>query len=342
MATLAQSFFSLADLYKRTLGAPGEKMATVINLLAKSNAVYKDMVSYECNLGTLHRHSIVTGLPDVSWGAVYEGITQSKSHRQQVDDTTGFVESLSSIDSRLLELSTDRAAVRLAEARTFLESMAQEIETAFFYADPASEPRKPKGMAPRYNTLSNANVVDAAGSGSDNTSVWFVTWGETDTCGLYPKGTMAGVDRKDMGMQRVLDGSGNPYYVEEELFCQHVGFAVKDWRNNARIANIDVSDLAAGSVDIHKFMTNAYYKLHKRRIGNGQASVDDQHTPGRTVIYMNKEVLEAIDLAQSNKGSSDNFIRLRPMELQGEEVPSWRGIPIRETDAILNTEAALS
>jgi hypothetical protein len=30
------------------------------------------------------------------------------------------------------------------------------------------------------------------------------------------------------------------------------------------------------------------------------------------------------------------------MEIQGEEVLTWRGFPIRETDALLNTEAAIS
>ena len=44
-----------------------------------------------------------TGLPSVTWGQLYAGIAQSKSTTQQVDDTTGFLEALSSIDKRLLE-----------------------------------------------------------------------------------------------------------------------------------------------------------------------------------------------------------------------------------------------
>ena len=65
---------------------------------------------------------------------------------------------------------------------------------------------------------------------------------------------------------------------------------------------------------------------------------------GRTVIYMNRTVLEALDAEATNGrgGTTDNFIRLLPKEIQGEEVLTWRGIPIRDTDSILNTEATVS
>jgi len=38
----------------------------------------------------------------------------------------------------------------------------------------------------------------------------------------------------------------------------------------------------------------------------------------------------------------DNFVRLTPMEIQGEEVMTWRGIPIRETDALVTNEALVA
>lgn len=337
MATLAQSFLSLSDLYKRS--DDGRQIGTIIEILNKASEVTKDMAVMECNLGTIHRHTIRTGLPSVAWGSLYKGIPQSKSTTQQVDDTTGFVESLSTVDQRLLELAPDRGALRLSEAKPHMEAMTQEIATGLFYHNTSTTPEKIKGLAARYGTLGGGGagnqIVDAGGTGSDNTSIWFVTWGENDTHALYPKGTKAGLQREDKGSQRVLDASGNPYYVEEELFRWHMGVAVKDWRNNARIANVDVSDMAAGSVALYTFMRKAFYKLQRRRM----AKVMDQQSPGRTVIYCNRDVLESLDALASNAGSSDNFTRLRPMEIQGEEVLTYRGIPIRETDALLNTEA---
>jgi hypothetical protein len=68
---------------------------------------------------------------------------------------------------------------------------------------------------------------------------------------------------------------------------------------------------------------------------NGNASVE-----GRTVIYMNRTVLEALDATGTN-----SFERRADAQADGARRPhgqSYRGIPIEVTDAILNTEALVS
>ncbi len=264
-------------------------------------------------------------------GRLYQGVPNSKGRTAQVEDTAGCVEGLSTIDKRLLDLSTNEGAVRLSEAQAYLEAMSQEVADKLFYGDTASDPEEFMGFAPRFNDLSAANgnqIIDAGGTGSDNTSVWFITWGDNQCQLLYPKGTQAGVQREDMGEQRVLDDNGNAYYAKEEKFTWHVGLAVKDWRYVSRIANIDVSDMKAGSVALYDFMRKAYYQLQNRRVAGGSLA-----------IYCNRDVLEALDALATNAGASDNFVRLKPMEIEGKEVMTYRGIPIRETDALLNTEA---
>lgn len=335
MATLGSSYLTLIDLYKRREGED-QQIAQVIELLKQQNPILDDAIAMECNMGTIHRHTIRTGLPSVSWGMLYKGTPQSKSRTQQVDDTTGFIEAMSAIDTRLLKLSQNEGALRLSEASSFLEAMNQEMASGIFYHDTAATPEKFKGLSARYNVYgSGANnqgaenqVIDGGGAGSDNTSIWFVTWGDQYTHLLYPKGTKAGVDRQDMGQQRVTDSDGNPFYVKEEKFTWHMGLAVKDWRYNARIANIDVSDVEAGTTDVYALLRKAYYRLQSRRVAGG-----------KQVIYMNRTMLEALDAAGTNAGASDNFIRLRPMEIEGKEVMTYRGIPIRETDSLVNTEA---
>lgn len=333
MPLIGDRFLNLVDVMKRT--QDGKQIATVIELLAQTNSILEDYWAVECNMGAIHRHSVRTGLPSVAWGRLYQGTPQSKSTTQQVDDTTGFLEALSTIDTRLLDLSPGKeGAIRLSESLAFYESLNQEMATGTFYHDTATTPERFKGLAARYNTVNTAaapiasQVIDAGGTGSANTSVWFVTWGDNYTHGLYPAGTKAGVDRKDMGVQRVLDGSGNPYYVKEERYTWHLGIAVKDWRYNARIANIDVANLQAGSVQLYNFMRRAYYRLQSRRVMGG-----------RQAIYCNRDVLEALDRLSTNSGSTDNFTRLKWGEVEGKDVLTYRGIPIRETDAILNTEA---
>lgn len=332
MATLGNSFIDLIDIYKQQDGRG--QFVPIIEMLMEMNPVLDDAIAVECNKGTTHLHTVRTGLPSVTWGKLYQGIPNSKGRTAQVEDTTGFVEGLSTIDQRLLDLSTNEGAVRLSEAQAYLESMSQEVATKLFYGNTASDPEEFMGFAPRFNdtTAPNGNqIIDAGGVGADNTSIWFVTWGDNQCSLLYPKGTSAGVNREDMGKQRVTDGSGNAYYAKEEKFTWHIGLAVKDWRYVARIANIDVSLMQAGSVALYDFMRKAYYKLQNRRVAGGKIA-----------IYCNRDVLEALDALAVNAGASDNFVRLKPMEIEGKEVMTYRGIPIRETDAIINTEAVVS
>lgn len=329
MATLGASFVDLIDIYKQQDG--NGQYIPIIEMLAEMNPILDDAIAVECNKGTSHLHTVRTGLPSVTWGRLYQGIPQSKSGKAQVEDTTGFVEGLSTIDKRLLELSANEGAVRLSEAMSYLEAMNQEVATKIFYGNSATDPEEFMGLAPRFNDLSAPNgnqIIDAGGTGSDNTSIWFVTWGDNQCQLLYPKGTRAGVQREDKGEQRLTDDNGNAYYGKEELFRWHVGMAVKDWRYVSRIANIDVSDMAAGSVSLYNFMRKAYWQLQNRRVAGGKVA-----------IYCNRDVMEALDALSTNAGASDSFIRLTPMEIEGKEVLTYRGIPIRETDAIINTEA---
>lgn len=339
MAVLGNTYLQLIDFMKQADNPLGD----IVEALHRINPFMKDANVLTCNKGTKHQSVIRTGLPSVSWGAIYQGIAQSKSTTTQVEDTTGFVEGLSSVDERLLALYGDNASkVRLSEGQSFMESIAQTVDSAIFYSNVNINGKQFHGLAPRYNTLANPNVVNGAGSGSDNASIWFVTHGDQQTSVIVPENIPAGIQREDMGRQRILDGAGNPYYVKEEKFTQHVGVSVKDWRYNARVANIDVSDLIAGSTALNPLMRKAYYKMQGRR--NYSLDVAGQFNPGNTVIYMNKTLMEALDAESTNArgGSTDNFVRLVPKELQGEEVLTWRGMPIRETDSLLNTEAAIS
>ena len=266
MATLGASAIALIDVLRST-GYAGE--ADVAEVLNRLSPVYRNSFSVECNDGTRHKHKIRTGLPTVTWGRLYQGIPQSKSGFAMVADTTGFVEGRSSVDTRELEIAKNPALLRQQEADGFMEAMYQGIETGIFYGDVVATPEQFKGLAARYNTLAtgasptaaSANVIDGGGSGSNNTSIWIVTWADMATHLLYPQGTKGGISRQDMGVQRVLDGNGNPYYVKEELFRTHVGLAVKDWRFNARICNINATNRDAGTVDLYGLLRKAFYSL---------------------------------------------------------------------------------
>jgi len=346
MATIGNTFLGLADIYKSQTKT-GE-MADIINMLAQTNAMMDDAVVRQCNQGKTHKHTVLSGLPSVTWGKLYTGIPNSKAQRTEVEDSTGFVEGRSTVDARLAEIEPNLNAFRLQEAQAYLEAMSQEHQRAVIYESQDSNPEKITGLAPRFSSLSAENgsqIIDGGGTGADNTSIWFVTWG-LDACHLiYPDGTSGGLIREDHGKQRVLDGSGDAYYAFEETFRMHSGVSVRDWRKIVRVANIDVSDMQAGSVDLYGLMRKAYYGVHGiRTLDNGTVNggMDGNFGRGRTVVYCNKDVFEALDALGSNAGASDNFVRLMPRELEGREIMTYRGMPIRQVDQIINTEAQVT
>ena len=338
MAIIGQTYPQLIDAHKAN--GPG----SIIEILAQDNPILDDAIARQCNMGATERTMIRTGLPSASWGRLYKGVPQSKSTMQQVDDTTGFLEARSEIDTRLLKLAKDPAKQRLIDSAPFFETMNQEMASGIFYHDIATTPEKFKGLAARYDSYYSgaksaapknaaAQVVHGGGSGSDNTSIWFVTWGDHATSLLYPEGTSAGVSMMDKGEEKATDADGNVFYVKAATYEWHIGLTVKDWRYNARIANIDVSSMLAGDVDLWALLREGYYRLKSRR-RDGMAS--------RIAIYMNSDVLQVLDAQSTDRAlitSRDNTVSLGQSTVEGKEVKTYRGLPIRETDALLNTEA---
>lgn len=340
MAIIGQNFPQLIDAYKASTAGK------VIEILSQDNIILDDAIARPCNMGAVERSMIRTGLPSASWGRLYKGVKQSKATMQQVDDTTGFLEARSEIDERLLKLAKDPAKQRLVDTMPFFETMNQEMAAGIFYHDIATTPEKFKGLAARYDSYYTgvksgapksvaSQVVDGGGRGSDNTSIWFVTWGDHATSLLYPEGTQAGIEMVDRGKEKAFDANGDPFYVKVATYEWHIGLTVKDWRYNARIANIDVSDMMAGNVDVWALLRQAYYRLKSRR-RNAESS--------RIAIYMNSDVLEVLDTQSTDRAlttSRENTVSLGSATVEGKEVRTYRGIPIRETDALLNTEAAV-
>lgn len=336
MATINLKFPTLLDLAQMP---ENKDAADVINLLAALNPILQDAPAFPCNDGTRHKTTMKTGLPSVSWGKLYQGIQASKGSKQTVVDVTGFVESAAQIDQRLVDVfekAEDKASMRLEEANDHLEAMAQEMATAIFYHDPSTDPSKPMGFAPRFNlsTAENGNqIIKGGGAGNDNSSIWLITWGKQANHLIYPKGSMAGVKRMDRGLVPVSDASGNTYFAYREEFAAHFGLSVRNWQYVVRVCNIDISDLttdASTGAYLVDLMTEAYYRHKGRRVNLG-----------KTFFYANTTIVKYLDYQARKKTSINLFLGLMDTGANAKEVLQFRGIPIHESDAILNTEATV-
>ncbi|MDA8305982.1 MAG: hypothetical protein M0Z81_04035 [Deltaproteobacteria bacterium] len=345
MATIGPMALTLMDWAKR-IDDDG-KIAQIINLLSQTNEILEDMLWVEGNLPTGHKTTIRTGLPQAYWRLLNQGVPRGKSTTAQITETCGMLETYSDIDVDLLALSGNDGAFRLSEELAFLEGMNQQMAVTVFYNNITSVPAAFMGLAPRYPSVSTAtaqtanNVIDALGTGSTNTSMWLIMWGPNAIHGIFPKGRKAGFVQEDMGKTPVYDSNNNPYYAWRTHYKWDAGLVVKDWRFAVRICNIDVTTLSGASPpNLINLMVRAIHRLpiQPARAGNVQTSGQNgepQLSMGQAGFYCNRAISSWLDIQALNKSN----MLLRIDEFAGKPVTSFRGIPIRTCDALLNTEA---
>lgn len=331
MATIGNTYLTLKDKYAQT--EDGKVTSTIIDLLATTNELLEDAVTVECNEGSHHKTTVRNGLPEVEFRKFYEGVKCSKGEYTQVTDTTGMLEAYSEVDKKLADLNGDVNQFRLNESQGFVEAMNQTAKTNFFYGNKDTNPAGFDGLANRYAKISTDGksignwVLSAGGSGSDNTSIWFVTWGNLHTHMLYPKGSKAGLQHDDKGNVTKQNADGSMYEVYRDHFSWDLGLSVRDYRSTCRIANIDVSDLdGANAADIIKLMVKAYHKIARYA------------KTGKTVIYVNETIQTFLHLQAMAKTN----VQLTIDEFAGKPIVKFLGIPVKCCDEILNTEATVA
>jgi hypothetical protein len=335
MSTLGGSNPTLLDIAKRL--DPNGRVSAVAEMLSQENEILADMPYYEGNLPTGHRTTVRTGLPTAAWRKLNKGIAASKSHTAQIDEACGMLEATSLVDVEVAKLNGNTAEFRLSEATAFIESMNQTMASTLFYGDTALHPERFLGLAPRFDdvpTTANGaenkdNVIDAGGTGADNTSIWLVGWGQKSVHGIYPKGSQAGLQHMDKGEQRVLDSDSNSYYALCDWYQWKNGIVLKDWRYVVRIANIDVSDLtknAASGADLIDLMTRSLERIHSL----------EGVTP---VFYCNRTIRSFLRRQHVAKiaGSTLSWDMVG-----GKRIGHFCEVPLRRTDALLNNEARVT
>lgn len=329
MAVVGNTYLTLADTYRAE--AHLRNSANIIELLAQYNPVLTDGTVVECNQGEQHLTSARTGLPTPTWRKLYKGVQPTKGTLAQVKDQTGMAEDWSESDAKLVDKQKNPTRFRMVDAQAHLQGMSNAIATYTWYGDQDTQPEAFTGLAPRFSDLSagtGSQIVDAGGTGSDNASIWFVTWGEDHCHYLYPEGSVAGLKRDDKGKTTKELGDGGLYDVYREKFTWDVGMSVRDYRGIARIANIDVSDLLANPADggayLSDLMIDAYYAMQNP----GQST-------GRTICYANRDIMKFLHKQAKNEKNVDLTLDMH----EGRPVTNFMGmIPIHRDDNLLTTE----
>lgn len=324
---------------------PNGKVARTINLLTQSNEMLNDMTFMEGNLPTGHKSTILTGLPVPIWRRLYQGVPPSKATRASVTDSLGMLEARAEVDTKAYALNGNSAAWRLAQNAPFMEAMNQNAAETVIYGDASVNPERFNGFAVRYGSIAGAgnggNIIDAGGTGSNNTSIWLVVWSENTVTGIYPKGDQgAGLQHRDLGEIDAFDELNNRYRALADLWQWDIGLVVADWRYIVRIANINVADLVAQTGTQAQTAATAILKLMIR----AQALIPNPGM-GRAAFYANRTVKSLLQVAALDRSqnalsimqSGNQYGNIRPGGVQQDLM--FFGTPIRTVDRILNTEA---
>ena len=328
MATLSSTNPTLADVAAR-LGPDGKIDPNIVEMLSETNEILDDMTFIEANGFTEHKTTIRSGMPAGTWRKLNYGVQPEKSRTVSVKDTMGMLETYAEVDKALADLNGNSATWRLSEDRAFIEGLNQTQASTLFYGDSSLDPEKYTGLTPRYSSLSaenGINIVDAGGTGSDNASIWLIVWGPNTCHGIYPKGSPAGLQSRDLGEDTLIDAAGGRYQGYRTHYKWDNGLTLRDWRYVVRIANIDVSDLtknAASGGDLIDLLTQAIELIPNLGMG-------------RPVFYMPRKIRSFLRRQITNKVAAAT---LTMEEVAGKKVVAVDGIPVRRTDALLLTEA---
>lgn len=340
MATLGTTRPTLLD-HARSFS--DGKILSVANIIQQYNEIVDDIPMFEANQATGHVMGIQTSKPAPSFRQLNEGVVPTKATRGQLSEGIAIMENRNQIDVKLASLNGATAAFRMSQDKPMIEGFGDQLATSLISGDAALNPAQFNGFYSRYFSLgstytTSAQIIDGGGTGSDNTSMVLVDWGENKVYGIYPKGSKAGLDYQDLGVQQITTDSttGARLSVYESLMTWSFGLAVQDYRRVVRICNIDVSNvLTAGdtsdtSANLEKLMIRALGKL----------------PPGTVnpVFYCNETIQTMLAYKIYNKGAS--LVSWREIKnspvFRPNPVLHFQNVPVRRIDSIGIAEATIT
>jgi len=265
---------------------------------------------------------------------MYGYVQPNKSTTAQITDTCGNLEAFAEIDVDEAKLNGNEKSFRLSETTAFVQGISQQMASTVFYGDETVNPERFTGFAPRYSNKTAENgqniVLTSASSpdNADNSSIWLVGWGRNRVHGIYPKGSMAGLQHEDLGIETKSNAQGGLMRVFRDHYKWELGLHVKDWRYIVRIQYNDedlVKDAASGP-DLIDLMTDAVDTL--------------PDLGGRPAFYCNRRAKSY--LSRQARNSTTNSTLSREDYEQRKRVLMFDGIPVRRSDALLRTESGVT
>lgn len=340
---------TIIDVASR-MGSDGKPLF-VAEMLSQNNEMLDDIPWIPGSEMAAHEFAFRESIPAGSWVGYNMGTGYSKSTTGKARIGLATLQAWSQVDDNLARDSGDIAAFRESEDIAIMEGLSQTWTETLVYGNTVANPAQFMGLAPFYNTRATAsaanaaNVIDGGGRGTSNTSMWLVGWREGTMFGVFPRGWKEGLQMEDRGdVVPGFDSMGNPFPAWTSFFRWRGGLCPQDWRNVVRMANLDTT--AAGlagpnAPDLFAILIESMRMLPA--LGKRQSGIDRTDAPRdasmsvRPVIYTNRTGGHYLDL----QSVRDRNVLLSSTDYAGQPCIVFRGIPIKNVDQILNTEAAV-
>lgn len=319
---------NLVNIMKRLTPAGGIE-ALMAELMSQKLAILDDIPWKEGNLPTGELITSRTALPSPSWRRFNQGVDPTKSTTVQFEEGCGMLSTRSEVDCDLADLNGNAAAFRESENKAHLEGFAQTLETAFLYENAATNPERIHGLSARYAATTgytaSGYVSKGTVAGVNAHSIWLINWAPDKLYGIFPKGSMAGLKQQDMGKLYVEDSSNRRFLAFCTQFDWKCGLAVKDYRYAAR-HQWDPDDTNYEDAD------KSLYLQLQTMLGTVY-DLDAAHAR----FYMDRTSFAKLNAQLAS--NSANFLEY--VEAGKKRIPSFMGVPIRITDALV-AESAIS
>jgi len=337
MASLSVTHPTLLD-FTRELDPKG-KIDKMVEIIAEENEVQMEMTWQEGNNTLGHRTTVLSGLPTPTWRKLYGGVQPTKGETIQVTETVGFMEAFAEVDKKLANLGGNAVAFRKSQDRKHILGMRQEFSNSLFNANEAVNPERFTGFGPRFNSLSANNAeniivtdntfggVDIDSGTTPSHSMYLVGWSPDTVFGIFPSGSIAGLQRTDYGETVIesIDGAGGRMVGYRTHFSWDCGLCVADWRYVVRIqydqseldaarTNVNLIDLMSIAVDLPPSGGGAKFAWYGNRTAKN---------------FLRRQIADRVSSSTLTMES-----------VAGKPVMMFDGIPFRRVDSLSVADAA--
>lgn len=258
----------------------------------------------------------VTARPSVSTRGFNEGVDSKKTASENVNFKVSLYQEFSNVDQQQADMYPERLggakAYRESEDLEFVEALSNGFMDDLFYATTASNPNDFNGLESYLGTANTTTIIDAGGSGSDCTSIYFLKLGKKGVYGLFNESSSSLPKATDRGVQNVTDSNSKTFAAYQTQFDWKVGLAVNENGIGA------IRSIKSGSLPTLANMDTV--------IDNVKNGVD--------VILCNRKGLGYIKELKTS-----SLLKYAPGDTElSVGVMTLDGIPIVVDDAITNTE----